>query len=435
MKRPPLLLALLACVCISSVQCQTPSTLAETTEQLRPLQALRLFKSAPMPELAHWADSVYNSLDLSARVGQLIMPIIYPRLQDSSLLIQRLKREQWGGILFQRGVLAEQSQLTQQLQSASQVPLLIALDGEWGLYMRLKDAPRYPRNKGLGQHGDLALVERYGREVARQCQLMGIHINFAPDADVNINPNNPVIGTRSFGDTPEQVARCVAAYARGLEAGGVLSVAKHFPGHGDTSEDSHKTLPLVRASRQRIEAVEFYPFKQYIEQGFGGIMTGHLSVPVLDTSGIASSLSPRITHELLRKQMGFNGLIITDALEMQGAQVPKGRSLAVQALLAGNDILLGLRDPEAGRREIIEAIRAGQISEDIIREHCLRILAFKYVLIHRNRHMTAAPTEVKKLIWNESERRLREELWRASSTSGGESDPTQSTPALSVQRR
>ena len=305
----------------------------------RSMQGLRIFSGVDSVKMELWVDSVYTSLDLRARVGQLIMPIIYPRVTDTELLLARLKKEQWGGILFQKGMLADQRTLTIRLQQASPTPLLIALDGEWGLYMRLKDAPQYPRNRGLGDAGDLKLIEAYGAEVARQCQLMGIHINFAPVVDVNINPKNPVIGTRSFGTSPQHVAACALAYARGLEMGGVLSVAKHFPGHGDTHEDSHKTLPIVSASKARMKAVELFPFREYFASGFGGVMTAHLSVPSYDASGRASSLSKPITTTLLREEMGFRGLVFTDALEMKGAQTGAVSSVAVAALKAGNDIL------------------------------------------------------------------------------------------------
>ena len=362
------------------------------------------------------------------------MPIIYPKPEDKTALIRRMKQEQWGGILFQKGLLADQRELTISLQQESQVPLLIALDGEWGLYMRLKDAPRYPRNKGLGNYQDLDLIKAYGAEVARQCQLMGIHVNFAPVVDVNINPKNPVIGTRSFGDTPQRVAECAVAYGEGLELGGVLSVAKHFPGHGDTSEDSHKTLPTVSASRERIYRVELYPFRSYRDAGLGGVMTAHLRVPAYDATGKAASLSERITTDLLRRELGFRGLVFTDALEMRGAQVSGGSSVAVEALKAGNDVLLGPSQPQQARKDILQAIQRGEISLASVEEKCRRILAFKFALIIKKKAKEASPADVKELIWTKEEEALRTRLWQVSTATSEGADPTAKTTAIQTTK-
>ena len=391
---------------------------------------LLIFRGIDPVAQQRWVDSVYKSMDLEERVGQLIMPIIYPRIGDKASLLRRMQEEKWGGILFQKGFLADQRELTESLQATSRIPLLIALDGEWGLYMRLKDAPRYPRSKGLGTTGDMELIRAYGAEVARQCQLMGIHINFAPVVDVNINPQNPVIGTRSFGDSPELVARCAIAYGQGLESGGVLSVAKHFPGHGDTSEDSHKTLPTVSASRERMQRVELYPFRAYRDAGLGGVMTAHLRVPAYDTSGRPASLSRLITTDLLRKEMRFKGLVITDALEMRGAQVSEGNSVALEAFKAGNDLLLGPSQPLEARNTILQALRSGEVKETEVEEKCRRILAFKYALIIKKKAVEASATEVKNRIWTREEAALRTRLWQANVSAGEGDDPTAKTKAM-----
>ena len=405
-----------------------------TTTRAKQADELIIFRGIDQAEMNRWVDSVYQSLDLEARVGQLIMPIIYPKPEDKTALIRRMKQEQWGGILFQKGLLADQRELTISLQQESQVPLLIALDGEWGLYMRLKDAPRCPRNKGLGNYQDLDLIKAYGAEVARQCQLMGIHVNFAPVVDVNINPKNPVIGTRSFGDTPQRVAECAVAYGEGLELGGVLSVAKHFPGHGDTSEDSHKTLPTVSASRERMDRVELYPFRSYRDAGLGGVMTAHLRVPAYDATGKAASLSERITTDLLRRELGFRGLVFTDALEMRGAQVSGGSSVAVEALKAGNDVLLGPSQPQQAREDILQAIRRGEVSLASVEEKCRRILAFKFALIIKKKAKEASPADVKELIWTKEEEALRTRLWQASTATGEGADPTAKTTAIQTTK-
>ncbi|WP_455107679.1 glycoside hydrolase family 3 protein [Porphyromonas sp.] len=391
---------------------------------------LLIFRGIDPVAQQRWVDSVYKSMDWEERVGQLIMPIIYPRIGDKASLLRRMQEEKWGGILFQKGFLADQRELTESLQATSHIPLLIALDGEWGLYMRLKDAPRYPRSKGLGTTGDMELIRAYGAEVARQCQLMGIHINFAPVVDVNINPQNPVIGTRSFGDSPELVARCAVAYGQGLESGGVLSVAKHFPGHGDTSEDSHKTLPTVSASRERMQRVELYPFRAYRDAGLGGVMTAHLSVPAYDASGRPASLSRLITTDLLRKDIRFKGLVITDALEMRGAQVSEGNSVALEAFKAGNDILLGPSQPLEARNTILQALRSGEVKETEVEEKCRRILAFKYALIIKKKAVEASATEVKNRIWTREEAALRTRLWQANVSAGEGDDPTAKTKAM-----
>lgn len=354
------------------------SNLAST--QILPSQ---LFGSQDKREMHRWADSIYNSLSTRERLAQLIMPIVYPSDQEGRIAVEerRVQQNLWGGILYQRGVLAEQAKMNARLQQTSRIPMLIALDGEWGLYMRLKDAPRYPRNMGLGIYGDKQLLYNYGREIARQCRAMGIHINFAPTVDVNINPRNPVIGTRSFGDDPKRVAEMSLAYAQGLEDGNVLSVAKHFPGHGDSSEDSHKTLPLISASKERMERVELYPFAQYIREGFGGIMTAHLRVPAYEPRPIPSSLSHHITTELLQRKMKFSGLIFTDGLEMKGVLGSGMGDVGVAALMAGNDILLGPRQPEEQLKNLLKAYEAGELSEAMIRHKVMKVLYYKWRLI------------------------------------------------------
>ena len=371
------LLGLALCCTLSFDVFSAPQE-SKTPKKTEPRQeALLIFRGIDPTAQQRWVDSVYKSLDLEGRVGQLIMPIIYPRSDDKSALLKRMKQEKWGGILFQKGFLADQRDLTQSLQEASTVPMLIALDGEWGLYMRLKDAPRYPRSKGLGIKGDMELIKAYGAEVARQCQLMGIHINFAPVVDVNINPKNPVIGTRSFGDSPELVARCA-----------------------------------------------------YRDAGLGGVMTAHLRVPAYDATGRAASLSRKITTDLLRHDMGFKGLVITDALEMRGAQANGVNSVVVEALKAGNDILLGPSQPLEARNAIIQALRSGEVSEAEVEEKCRRILAFKYALIIKKKSPEASAAEVKKQIWTPEEAALRSRLWQANVSAGEGEDPTAKTKAI-----
>lgn len=372
-----------------------------------------LFKDVNQKAMTHWVDSVFKTLNTEEQLAQLIMPIVYPsqNTQDIKREEQRFSKFKWGGILYQKGLMAHQLIMNKRLQQTNSIPLLIALDGEWGLYMRLKDAPRFPRNLGLGLAGDAQMLYEYGREIARECRLMGIHVNFAPTVDVNINPLNPVIGSRSFGSTPSVVSQLSEAYALGLEDGGVLSVAKHFPGHGDTSEDSHKTLPIVQATRKRLELVELTPFKHYINSGLGGIMTAHLRVPALENRSIPSSLSPNVCTDLLKKDLGFQGLIFTDGLEMEGVQTQSLGDIGVAALLAGNDILLGPSSPEAQLNNLVLAYWDGRLPAKLIEEKVRKVLAYKYRLIISERPTTATAETINKLIWTSSAKNLQQKLW------------------------
>ena len=262
------------------------------TAQIQP----NIYREANKAEMNAWVDSVYSSLTTDERIGQLFMVIAdtHTTTANKNLIKRYIDQQKIGGILFSKGTIAKQANITNYAQEASKTPLFIALDGEWGLNMRLTDAPRFPRNMVLGSIKSDSLLYLYGKEVARQCKELGIHINFAPVLDVNSNPKNPVIGNRAFGANPENVAIKGVSYARGLEDGGVMAVAKHFPGHGDTSEDSHKTLPTIAHSRERLDSVELFPFQSYINAGLSGMMIAHLNIPNLNTNGLPSSLTPEI---------------------------------------------------------------------------------------------------------------------------------------------
>lgn len=334
-------------------------------------------------KMNHWVDSVFDAMSYDERIGQLVMVIANPKTDSRNMqrLMRYVNEIKIGGILFHKGDPVTQAEVTNRLQRASRVPLMVSLDGEWGLSMRLSGTTRFPKNMMLGAIEDNRLIEAYGQEVARQCREMGIHINFAPDMDINSNQDNPVIGLRSFGEVPEAVADKGIAYARGLESGGVLSVAKHFPGHGDTSEDSHKTLPAVYHDRKRLDSVELVPFKRYIYEGFGGMMTGHLYVPALDKrANRPASLSRHVVTDLLQNELGFRGLCFTDALAMKGATTRKSDNPSVQALLAGNDVLLASATPINDFTAIKEAIDEGILDLEAIEAKCLKILRYKYIL-------------------------------------------------------
>lgn len=328
-----------------------------------------------------WVDSVMSHLSLQEKVGQLIVATIPAKAtkENKKQIRELIKKYKVGGLLFAEGTPEEQAILTNLAQRHAKVPVMITFDGEWGLSMRLKGTPDYPRNAALGCIDDNRLIEEYGREVARQFRTLGVHVNFAPDADANTNPWNPVIHIRSFGENPQRVAEKAVAYGRGLESGGVLSVSKHFPGHGDTSTDSHKTLPVLSYDRARLDSVELYPFKEVIRAGLGGVMVGHLQVPVLEPDTlIASSLSKNIVTGLLKEELGFKGLVFTDALDMKGvSQVPQ---MTTKAVLAGNDMILVQFNTKNAMSELMEAVRSGVLSQEDVDMKCRKVLMYKYML-------------------------------------------------------
>ena len=350
------------------------SAVAQTTPNL--------YRAVDKEKMNHWVDSVFDAMSYDERIGQLFMVIANPKSDTRNMqrLMRCVNEIKIGGILFHKGDPVTQAEVTNRLQKASRVPMLVSLDGEWGLSMRLSGTTRFPKNMMLGAIEDNSLITEYGKEVARQCKEMGIHINFAPDMDVNSNTDNPVIGLRSFGENPEAVTDKGLAYARGLEGQGILSVAKHFPGHGDTAEDSHYTLPAVHHDRARLDSVELLPFKRYIYDGYAGVMTGHLYVPALDKArNKPVSMSRAVVTDLLQKELGFRGLCFTDALAMKGATTRKSDNPSVMALLAGNDILLAPTAPINDFAAVKEALEEGILDREEIEAKIIKILQYKYI--------------------------------------------------------
>lgn len=339
-----------------------------------------IYRQADKVKMDEWVDSVYSSMTDDERIGQLFMVIAETSNSNANkaLINRYIKEQKIGGILFSKGTIANQATLTNYAQQVSKTPLFIGLDGEWGLNMRLTDAPRFPRNMVLGAIKNDSLIYQYGKEVARQSKELGIHINFAPVLDVNSNPKNPVIGDRAFGENPENVAIKGVAYARGLEDGGVMAVAKHFPGHGDTAEDSHKTLPTIAHSKERLDEVELFPFVSYINAGLSGMMIGHLNVPSLKTNGQPSTLVSSIGKDLLKEEMGFSGLTFTDGMAMRG--VSSQSSMSVKAILAGNDIVLGVPDVRSEFQSVKQAVEQNVISKELLERKVRRILSYKFIL-------------------------------------------------------
>ena len=342
---------------------------------------IMLYNAENNERCRRWVDSLMNRMTLKEKVGQLFIYTLAPieTKKNIALLNEIVKTYKVGGLLFSGGKMQTQAALTNHAQRLTEIPLMVTFDGEWGLSMRLRGTPVFPKNMVLGCIQDNQLIYEYGREMARQCRLMGVQVNFAPVADVNINPQNPVINTRSFGENPLQVADKVTAYALGLESEGVLSVCKHFPGHGDTDTDSHKALPLLPFSRERLDSVELYPFKEAIHAGVSGIMVGHLQVPVFEPAGgLPSSLSRNVVYDLLTNKLDFKGLIFTDALAMKG--VAGNVNVCLHALKAGNDMVLAPRDLKDELAAVMDAIENGQLSKEDVEEKCRKVLTYKYAL-------------------------------------------------------
>lgn len=345
------------------------------------IEPLLLYKATQDKHCQQWVDSLMHKLTLKEKVGQLFVYTIAPveTKRNLTLLREAVNTYKVGGLLFSGGKLQNQAQLTNAAQKLSKIPLMITFDGEWGLSMRLRGTPVFPRNMVLGCVQDNRLIYEYGRAMASQCRELGIQVNFAPVADVNINPHNPVINTRSFGENPVRVADKVIAYGSGLEGGGVLSVCKHFPGHGDTDVDSHKALPLLPFTRERLDSVELYPFKEAIRAGLSGMMVGHLQVPVIEpVGGLPSSLSRNVVYGLLTEELAFKGLVFTDALAMKG--VSGNANVSLQALKAGNDMVLAPRNLKQEVEAVLEAIDKGELSQEEIDRKCRKVLTYKYAL-------------------------------------------------------
>ena len=328
-----------------------------------------------------WVDSVMQALTPDQRIAQLFMVAAYSNKGEShkEYISKLVKEYHIGGLMFMQGGPIRQARLTNHYQSIAEVPLMIAQDAEWGLSMRIDSVLRFPWQMTLGALQNEQLVYEMGLEIARQCQRLGVHINFAPVVDVNSNPKNPIINNRSFGEYPDRVALLGTAYMQGLQDGGVLACAKHFPGHGDTDADSHKTLPIISHSRERLDSIDLVPFLQMFQSGLGSIMVAHLYIPELDkTDNLASTLSPKIVNGLLKDELGFEGLIFTDALNMKGvSNFYEPGEVDVKALLAGNDVLLFAEDVPKAIEKIKDAISNKQISQEEVDKRCKKILLAK----------------------------------------------------------
>ncbi|MCX6258640.1 MAG: serine hydrolase [Bacteroidia bacterium] len=335
-----------------------------------------------LPKDSAWVDSVFSSLSPDEQIAQMFMVAAFSNKDSLHVreISELIRKYQVGGLIFMQGGPGRQARLTNRYQSLAKVPLMIAIDGEWGLAMRLDSTVSFPRQMMLGAISNDTLIYEMGKEIARQCRRMDINIEFAPVADVNNNPRNPVINSRSFGEDKLNVTRKALAYMHGLQDHGVYACGKHFPGHGDTDIDSHLALPVIRFPKTRLDTLELYPFKQLIAGGIECMMVAHLSVPALDSSrNSITTLSKNVVSGLLKKDLGFKGLVFTDALNMKGAGISnKPGDLELKALLAGNDILLYSENVPKSIEAIKKAVSTGHISRQEIDDHCKKILMAKY---------------------------------------------------------
>lgn len=329
-----------------------------------------------------WVDSVYAQMKEDERLGQLFMIRAHSNLGPEHIegVKSAISKYQVGGLCFFQGTPVKEAELTNLYQNMAKVPLMVGLDAEWGLGMRFKDnSISYPRQLMLGAIQDNYLIYEFGKEVAFQLKRIGVNINFAPVVDINNNPNNPVINDRSFGEDRTNVAVKGYMYMRGLQDAGVIASAKHFPGHGDTDVDSHLDLPVIGHPRQRLDSLEFYPFRSLVQQGVKSVMIAHLNVPAIEPDKtVPSSLSPNII-DVLRRDMNFQGLVFTDALEMKG--VTKNYTLGqveVQALLAGNDMLLLPQNLDESIKAIKKSLQTGQLTWNLLEQKIKKILRHKY---------------------------------------------------------
>ncbi len=363
---------------------------------------------------ATWARQVFDSMTLDEKIGQLFIYQVYPGSANSITQVkQYIKKYHLGGVIFFRGQANQIANLTRQFQSLSpRVPLFMSIDAEWGVNMRIPGTIKFPYQMTLGAISDNRLILDMGHEIAHQLHLLGLNMNFAPVVDVNINTRNPVIGVRSFGQEPANVAARAFAYVQGLQDSAILAFAKHFPGHGDTDKDSHKTLPVVPHPFERLWDVELYPYRQLIPMGLTGIMVAHLYVPTLeDAPNTPTTLSRNVVHNLLRDSLHFQGLVITDAMTMQGVLKYYATGEAeIRALLAGNDILLMPADLPLAYNAIKQAVLKGEIPQQAIDSAVMRILQAKQWLRTRQT-LAASPDTVLKMINNPQAQHLSLKLY------------------------
>lgn len=340
--------------------------------------------SSDLKKADDWVDKTYKSLSQEEKLGQLFIVALYTNKDEAHINQIRniVLNDKIGGLILMQDDAAKEINLVNEFQSKSKVPLMIGMDAEWGIFQRIAKAHKYPWAITLGAIQDKNLIHEMSSKIAEDCKRMGINWDFAPVVDVNTNPNNPIIGNRSFGSDVSNVVNSALAYSNGLQDNKILAAIKHFPGHGDTDTDSHLDLPVVSHNMERLEKTELAPFKALMDKGIGGVMVAHLYVPTLESEkGIPASISKKIIIGLLKEKYGYKGLIITDALNM-GAVANKFKAGELDALAfkAGNDIMLFSQDVSTGKKLIQKAIDNGEIPQSRVEESVKKILLTKYFL-------------------------------------------------------
>ena len=329
-----------------------------------------------------WVDSIYGKMTPEEKMGQLFMVDIFS--SDPKAKIDKIKElitnYNIGGIIFSKGGPVRQAKLNNEFQALAKVPLMVGMDAEWGLAMRLDSTYAFPWNMTLGAITDNKIVEKVGKRIGEHSKRLGVHINFAPVVDINTNPKNPIIGNRSFGEDKENVTEKSLAFMKGMQSAGIIGSAKHFPGHGDTDMDSHKSLPTIDFSKERLDSIELYPYRRLINEGLNSVMVAHLNVPSLESQlNFPSSLSSEVVTNLLKGELGFNGLIFTDALNMKGASnYKKPGEIELAAFLAGNDVLLIPEDVPKAMKFLLAAYEGQIITEQRLASSVKKILYAKY---------------------------------------------------------
>ena len=361
-----------------------------------------------------WVDKTYNSLSQDEKLGQLFIVALYTNKGEEFINQIRniVKNEKIGGLILMQDDAAREINLVNEFQSQSKVPLMIGMDAEWGVFQRIAKAHKYPWAITLGAIQDKNLITEMSAKIAEDCKRMGINWDFAPVVDVNTNPNNPIIGNRSFGSDVGNVINSASAYANGLQDNRILAAIKHFPGHGDTDKDSHLDLPVVSHNLERLEKIEIAPFKALMNKGIGGVMVAHLYVPSLENEkGIPASISKKIVTGLLKEKLGYKGLIITDALNMGAvANKFKAGELDAMAFKAGNDIMLFSQDVATGKKLIQKAIDNGEIQQSRVEESVKKILLTKYYL-GLNQYNNINPVNVNEDLNNASHSALVQKMY------------------------
>ncbi len=370
--------------------------------------------AAEIKKANEWVNKTYQSLSQDEKLGQLFIIALYTNKDENHINSVRniILKEKIGGLILMQDDAAREINLVNEFQQKSKIPLMIGMDAEWGLFQRIATAHKFPWAMTLGAIQDKTLITEMAAKIAEDCKRMGINWDFAPVVDVNTNPNNPIIGNRSFGSEVTNVVSSALAYSNGLQDHNILAAIKHFPGHGDTDQDSHLDLPVISHSVKRLNEIEIAPFKALMDKGIGGVMVAHLYVPALEnTKGIPASISKNIITGILKEQLGYKGLIITDALNMGAvANKFKAGELDAMAFKAGNDIMLFSQDVATGKKLIQQAIDKGEISRDRVEESVKKILLTKYYL-GLNQYEPRNPANIIEDLNNESHQKIVQKMY------------------------